>query len=185
MLPINMKEINNMQKNKKQKISLPKKEGVFGWMSYIGCSFIVFSLIVILDILKSQAHGSSGLEFLILMGLALTIPVMLKSKYHISLSSKTILSLLFIVATIIFELSIYAPKDTGDLSQGVHCLCEFSATSKNYLWFIGWFCFFSFLWYLRYFYKKAKDGYRYVWLKVILFFLVLSILFLFILISTN
>ncbi|MBE6446215.1 MAG: hypothetical protein E7021_02270 [Alphaproteobacteria bacterium] len=174
-----------MQKNKKQKISLPKKEGVFGWMSYIGCPFTVFGLMVILNILKSHAHGSSGLEFLILMGLALTIPVMLKSKYHISLSSKTILSLLFIVATIIFELFIYAPEDSGGLSQGVHCLCELSATSKNRLWFIGWFCFFSFLWYLRYFYKKAKDGYRYVWLKVILFFLVLSILFLFILISTN
>ena len=168
-----------MQKNKKQKISLPKKEGGFGWMSYIGCSFIVFSLMVILDILKSHAHGSSGLEFLILMGLALTIPVMLKSKYHISLSSKTILSLLFIVATIIFELSIYAPED------GVHCLCEFSATFKNYLWFIGWFCFFSFLWYLRYFYKKAKDGYRYVWLKAILFFLVLYILLFVFLNSTN
>lgn len=174
-----------MQKNKKQKISLPKKEGIFGWMSYIGCPFIVFSLITILTISGSHAHGSDSLGFLFLMGLVLTIPLMLKSKYPISLSTKTILSLLFIVATIIFELSIYAPEDSGGLSQGFHCLCEFTETYKNILWFIGWFCFFSFLWYLRYFYKKSKDGYRYVWLKVILFFLVLPILFLFILISTN
>lgn len=172
-----------MQKNKKQKISLPKKEGIFGWMSYIGCPFIVFSLIGILKISGSHAHGSDSLGFLFLMGLALTIPVMLKSKYPISLSTKTILSLLFIVATIIFELSIYAPEDPSNFLA--HCGCEFTEIYKNILWFIGWFCFFSFLWYLRYFYKKAKDGYRYVWLKAILFFLVLSILFLFILISTN
>ena len=171
-----------MQKNKK---TLPKKEGVFGWMSYIGCSFIVFSLIGILKISGSHAHGSDSLGFLFLMGLVLTIPVMLKSKYPISLSTKTILFLFFAVATTMFELYIYAPEDSGGLSQGFHCLCEFTETYKNSLWFIGWFCFFSFLWYLRYFYKKAKDGYRYVWLKVILFFLVLSILFLFILISIN
>ena len=149
-------------------------------MSYIGCPFIVFSLIGILKISGSHAHGSDSLGFLFLMGLVLTIPVMLKSKYPISLSTKTILFLFFAVATTMFELYTYAPEDSG-----VHCLCELSATSKNYLWFIGWFCFFSFLWYLRYFYKKAKDGYRYVWLKVILFFLVLSILLFVFLNSTN
>ena len=53
-----------MQKNKKQKISLPKKEGIFGWMSYIGCPFIVFSLIGILTISGSHAHGSDSLGFL-------------------------------------------------------------------------------------------------------------------------
>ena len=159
-----------MTKRKHSTNVIPKKEGILGWLSYLGCQFIVFSLIGILKISGSHAHGSDGLGFLFLMGLVLTIPLMLKSKYPISLSTKTILFLFFAVATIIFELSIYAPEDPSNFLA--HCGCEFTEIYKNILWFIGWFCFFSFLWYLHYFYKKAKDGYQWVLLKIILFTLI-------------
>ena len=161
-----------MQKNKKQKISLPKKEGIFGWMSYIGCPFIVFGCF----------SDTTSFHFTTLIGLILTIITMVKSKYPISLSTKTILFLFFAVATTMFELYIYEPEITFG-GQTYYHLCGASITQHS--WFYSWFCFFSFLWYLRYFYKKTKDGYRYVWLKAILFFLVLYILLFVFLNSTN
>lgn len=168
-----------MTKRKHSTNVIPKKEGILGWLSYLGCQFIVFSLIGILKISGSHAHGSDGLGFLFLMGLVLTIPLMLKSKYPISLSTKTILFLFFVIATTMFELYIYAPEDTSGLYLA-HPICEFTETYKNILWFNGWFCFFSFLWYLRYFYKKSKDGYQWVLLKIILFTLI-SLLLIFLL----
>ncbi|MDY6407542.1 MAG: hypothetical protein SPL08_02400 [Pseudomonadota bacterium] len=148
-----------------------KKEGFWGWLSYIG-----FSLLVIVPLAKLVANlisfytavdGSAFIKFpfyergifipsIILIGFILTLVIMKKSPYHFSkLITNFFVAILF--ALFIFE--VYFFND-----QTVDILILFVSFSTTWLAFT--------VWYIHFFIKKSKDGYRWVWLKVLLFSLI-------------
>lgn len=163
----------------KQKNIIPQKEGILSYLSYLGCSLtVIFSFVLIYYFGKSPYNfikTSYLLSFFI--GLILTIITMVKSKYPISAKIKKILLIVFVLSTLIFELIsfwilTYEDSCNNSLCYLAHISPEGGFIFKNIAWFIGWIFLFSFGWYNHYFYKKAKDGYQWVLLKIILFTLI-------------
>lgn len=154
----NVQEIlkNPVQSN--QKPLFKQKEGIWGWLSYIGWALtIVFPLIVFLYNLMSY-YSSFDFLFLeswtvnlmvMLLGILITTVNIWKSKYPLSNKCRNVVSLTF--GLMIFFEFIFSPSN------------------YNLMYFFLWLWSFLFFWYLHYFYRKSKDAYRKVWLKVILF----------------
>ena len=159
----NVQEILNNPVNSNQKPLFKQKEGIWGWLSYIGWALtIIFPLIVFLYNLFRYSYYLN-LDFplfdfgiinliIISLGIIITIVNIWKSKYPLSNKCRKIILSIFVVLTVILEL--IAPDNLLEL---------------NMIWFISWLWCFLLFWYLHYFYKKSKDAYRKVWVKVILF----------------
>lgn len=160
---INVQKIlkNPVQSN--QKPLFMQKEGIWGWLSYIGWALtIVFPLIVFLySLFRYSSYLNLAFPLLdfgiidlivISLGIIITAVNIWKSKYPLPNKCRKIILSIFVVLTIALEL--IAPDRLLEL---------------NMIWFIAWLWVFLFFWYLHYFYKKSKNGYRKVWLKVILF----------------
>jgi len=159
----NVQEIlkNPVQSN--QKPLLKQKEGIWGWLSYIGWALtIVFPLIVFLCNLFYFSSSlnlafpllDSGIINLIIIfvGVIITAVNIWKSKYPLSNKCRKIILSMFFIFTFLLELIA-----SGNLLE------------LNIICFTAWLWSFLFFWYLHYFYRKSKDGYRKVWVKVILF----------------
>lgn len=138
------------------------KEGILGWLSYAGWTLtIIFPLVLMIYqsptmysyIEKFKTSYDFYFPFhnyivhgvLIGIGILFTLITMWKSKFPISPKTKIFL---FFVSILYIE-------------SPLHPLLFFD---------VVWF--FLFCWYIQYFYKKSKNGYRYVWLKVLLFTLI-------------
>ncbi|MBE6446149.1 MAG: hypothetical protein E7021_01930 [Alphaproteobacteria bacterium] len=159
----NVQEIlkNPVQSN--QKPLFKQKEGIWGWLSYIGWALtIVFPLIVFLCNLFYFSSSlnlafpllDSGIINLIIIfvGVIITAVNIWKSKYPLSNKCRKIILSMFFIFTFLLELIA-----SGNLLE------------LNIICFTAWLWSFLFFWYLHYFYRKSKDGYRKVWVKVILF----------------
>ena len=161
----NVKKIlDNPVQSKAQEILRPKKEGFFGWLSYLGWSlWCVFPLVLFvpteIDTFLSEYEVWNTLldnyPLFILssfgIGFALTLITMIRNKH---LHSKWILFVLFALTVIgnsIMLMTIDSPLFMAIIITVI----------------IFWI--YSLCWYPYYFYKKSKEGYRYVWLKVLLF----------------
>lgn len=156
----NVKKIlDNPMQSKAQEILRPKKEGFFGWLSYLGWSLMFFPMghTIIELILHKPYHYVAMPDWLpspitiFFIGLIPTLITMIRHKH---LHSKWILFVLFALTVIgnsIILMTIDPPL--------------FGAIMITVI--IFWT--YSLCWYLYYFYKKSKEGYRYVWLKVLLF----------------
>ena len=164
----NVKKIlDNPVQSKAQEILRPKKEGFFGWLSYLGWSLMVFPmgnaiieyfLGVIGKYISFPWSDSDSVILLICLfnGLILTLITMIKHKH---LPSKFTLISLFALAVIG---EVIMPM-TYTTHSGTSVLFSVIIVPLIIFWI------YSLCWYLYYFYKKSKEGYRYVWLKVLLF----------------
>ena len=156
----NVKKIlDNPVQSKAQEVLRPKKEGFFGLLSYLGWSLMVFPIweLIIRLFLHIPYHYVAMPDWLpspitiFFIGLNPTLITMIRHKH---LHSKWILFVLFaltVIGNFIMLMIINTP------------LFEAIIITVIIFWI------YSLCWYLYYFYKKSKEGYRYVWLKVLLF----------------
>ena len=165
----NVKKIlDNPVQSKAQEILRPKKEGFFGWLSYLGWSlmfFLIGTWIILLFLHTSNYYVVMPDWFpspltIIFIGSILTLITMIKNKH---LHAKGVLFALFALTVIGSSIMLMLIKmKIPDLSE-----VAILDITTGFAYTI--FCFYSLCWYPYYFYKKSKEGYRYVWLKVLLF----------------
>ena len=160
----NVQEILKNPVNSKQPLLRLKKEGIWGWLSYLGYIFSV--VFVPLWIINSFCTYAGILNFplysfhiinivCISFGLILTGITIWKSPYNLSKKAKIILFENIVIFSLLLEFLAY------DL--------EWEMLPFNILLGLTILWLFLLFWYMHYFYKKSKDGYHRVWLKVILF----------------
>lgn len=161
----NVKKIlDNPVQSKAQELLRPKKEGFFGWLSYLGWSLMVFPMgnaiieyfLKVIRLYIDTPDWFPEPLTIIFIGSILTLITMIRYKY---LPSKFVLFSWFILAEIVTTVGFMTTLERNVLFENV-LLAE-----TTYLFFWTY----SLCWYLYYFYKKSKEGYRYVWLKVLLF----------------
>ena len=147
----------------------PKKEGVRGWLTYVSWSLLVFvlAMFILFEIAYRYHHQPSFLWgnvcLLSQMITILLIPaVMWASSYWPSKWLMILTPLFFLLMIgIIFTLEIvFRAEEVG-----------FFAYSLTLIIALGW--------HIYYFYRRSKNGYRHVWLKAILFALILPLVLLF------
>lgn len=149
-----------------KKSSLPLRKRVFGWLSYVGfwCLFVF----PIIDWILKGKHayisfgmlphvrvpiyglffGHFSVRYLGLMGIILTLILPWASFYKLGSKKMTLLLRLFPTFLIVLAIAVH---------------------SELFMIFLYGACF---IWYLHYFYKKSKSGYRHVFIKVITFSLI-------------
>ena len=175
----NIKKIlDNPVQSKAQEILRPKKEGFWGWLSYLGLGLLItpfisyFGLFFPYGIFPIYAINEVDYfevtSILSIIGLILTVIIMIKFRNYHSIGMFFISFLVTSVIVFIYQLKTYI---------GTH-LIYISPYRCIYSFCFLFLYFYSVLWYLCYFYKRSKVGYHYVWLKVLLF-PVLHFLFLF------
>lgn len=110
-------------------------------------------------------------SFAIPLSLIITSICAWKSNYPISERMKKFLLFAFLLSIILSVITTYwnINFDLGSyniIENNVIVFFNYCCTQFCYLYLLGLF------WYIHYFYKKSQDGYRKVWLKVILFTLI-------------
>jgi len=140
-----------------------RREGILGWLSYIGYMCVVALVAVESSMLRRYAFTSFyENKYIVLgalgVGLLLSVLTIWKSRYSLSKRDRSLVSVqfvVFVIGTFLFfflECGYRWKYSVGEVVYwGIYML---------------WVCLME--WYLRYFYCKAKDGYKYVWLKVVL-----------------
>lgn len=164
---VSVQEIRNNPVEGEQKALRVQREGVLGWLSYIGYMCVVSWLIWTVSQITLRAyisfpfyeHNHRGI---LGVGLILSALTIWKSKYPLSQKTRIIL-VTFLGAFVIFVLPFCYALDYDYIEIvdiEISRIAFYSTAFLGWLYLIGW--------YLRYFYHKAKDGYKYVWLKVVL-----------------
>ena len=148
-----------------------KKEGIWGWLLYIG--FLLVSIIpfictvsdciirVFFDnmyIRYPVYHSDFPFVFFILIGMVLTLIAMKKSPFMMPQIIKKFYW--GFVGSFLFSILLFK------INGGQSCVKKMEIS-----WFIfgviTWFI--VLFWYINYFYKKSKNGYRLVLLKILIF----------------
>ena len=205
---VSVQEIRNNPVEGEQKALRVQREGVLGWLSYVGYMCVVAFPALILSLLNVSSGYSYTLDiddpriltgfdtglyiesyisfpfysnqkismFILATGIMLMGFSVWKSKYPMTRKSRIILTALLGVLMAIMLLFCYALDYETVRYFGV---ISFEIGKFVFYSIIGfvWICLLG--WYLRYFYYKAKDGYKFVWIKVLLFTLLpfISLLF--------
>lgn len=156
-----------------EKPNAHKYEGLWGWLSYVGwmCLMSPMIFLIVCDVVEAYERLWGGKHYIfywpiiplypVLIGLALSCIILKKSHYSMCLCTKigffSVLALLGIVGS-------GSAWNTGefDILSGLAMLLSLS-------------CVFFMMWYIRFFYHKIKDGYRFVWLKVLVAILIACI----------
>lgn len=156
-----------------EKPNVRKHEGLWGWLSYVGwmCLMSPMIFLIVCDVVEAYERLWGGKHYIfywpivplypVLIGLALSCIILKKSHYSMCLCTKigffSVLALLGIIG-------FGASWNTGefDILSGLAMLL-----SLSYVFFM--------MWYIRFFYHKIKDGYRFVWLKVLVAILIACI----------
>ncbi len=180
---VSVQEIMNNPVDAGQKALHVRREGVLGWLSYVGYMCLVAFPVAVLayrvyeyvlkgaiDVKLPLYDSETSLLGFFGVGLLLSILTIWKSKYPLSKKARIRSFALFCAFTICVALCL-----------GIRLVLSFQG-DEPFTWEAAVFPFLAMLpassilsvyvclicWYLRYFHCKAKDGYQHVWLKVLL-----------------
>lgn len=162
---VSAQEIMNNPVNAGQRALRVQREGVLGWLSYVGYMCLVMPIVSagyfkmhprhVFAPFYENVYPTLGI---CCVGLLLSMLIIWKSRYPFFKRDRILISVQFAL----FVIGIFLTRfllEGYRWQSSVETLVEYGIPVL-WLYLIGW--------YLRYFYCKAKDGYRYVWLKVAL-----------------
>ncbi len=165
---VSVQEIMNNPVDAGQKALRMQREGVLGWLSYVGYMCVVMPIVSAGYFKMNSSYPRQVFapfyenDYILLgfccVGLLLYMLIIWKSRYPFSKRDRGLISVQFTM----FMIGIFLTRfllEGYRWQSSVETLVEYGIPVL-WLYLIGW--------YLRYFYYKAKDGYRYVWLKVAL-----------------
>lgn len=156
----NVQEILKNPVNSKQPLLRLKKEGILGWLSYLGYVFsVIFWFVSFVceyaGIVSFPLYSFTLVNIIcVSFGLILTAITIWKSPYNLSRKTKVTLFKIAIILTLLLEI--------------LACSFEWEMLPFNILLGLTILWLFLLFWYIHYFYCKSKDGYRKVWVKVII-----------------
>lgn len=185
----NVKKIlDNPVQSKVQEVLRPKKEGFFGWLSYLGWSLLIipftfwFDDFLPNDIIPIYTIDKFDYYYLTqrLWGIGLILAVINMIKFR-NYHSKVLFLISFCLSglTTLFLFKL----GTSRIDIPHRLLSIYSTNVRYYILYTLYF--YSLCWYSYYFYKKSKTGYRWVWLKVLIPFLLPLLPLLFIELETD
>lgn len=162
---VSAQEIMNNPVNAGQRALRVQREGVLGWLSYVGYMCLVMPMVFAGYFKMQPMHVFAPFYEnryifwgICCAGLLLSMLIIWKSRYPFFKRDRILISVQFAL----FVIGIFLTRfllEGYRWQSSVETLVEYGIPVL-WLYLIGW--------YLRYFYYKAKDGYRYVWLKVAL-----------------